>query len=152
MTATDDTRRVGATPQHAPLYRERVQFPETPILSDLILELSDARRNAEENAEAVATLLADLEALHEPDAYGECPTCQSYAPCPSLLVLRREVTLDDAFAAIRDNQPLVDPADTETTTPAVPSLQELLDTPAPMIDRVFDRLIGRSPAGGSDRG
>lgn len=146
-----DKRRVGATPQPGRLYREPVQLPETPILSDMIIEICDARRTAEANAEAVADLLADLEALHEPDAYGECPTCQSYAPCPSLLVLRREVTLDDAFAAIRDNQPLVDGAETETTTPPVPSLQELLAAPAPMIDRVFDRLIGRSPSGDPDR-
>jgi hypothetical protein len=117
---------------------------DTPILSGMILELAGARDRAWEQADAAARLLADLEALHEPDTNGDCPACATTAPCLTHLLIRGEITVNQAFAAIRDHQPIDLVAAETAASPAVPSLADMLATPAPGLDRFFDALL-RSP-------
>lgn len=114
---------------------------DTPIFTALITELGRERRAAEERAETLAALLADVEALHEVDRDGQCPTCGSDGPCLTLRLVHREVTLETAYAAVRDHQP-IDLALAEQDTPRVPRLDDLLAAPSTGVDRFFDALLG----------
>ena len=116
--------------------------PAAPVLSGMIIELGQARDDAWEHADALARLLADVEALHEPDAGGDCPTCGTTAPCLTHLLIRREITMDQAYTALRDHQPIdLVAAEVARPTPAVPSLKTLLAAPTPGLDRFFDALM-----------
>src|SRR3954465_11880628 len=107
----------------------------------MIVELGAARDEAWAEADALPQRLADIEALHEPDGNGDCPTCGTAAPCLTHLLIRREITIDQAYAAIRDHQP-IDLTQTESRqTPPVPSLADLLAAPTPGLDRFFDALL-----------
>jgi hypothetical protein len=115
---------------------------DTPILSGMIIELGQAREEAWDQADALARLLADVEALHEPDANGDCPTCATTAPCLTHLLIRREITMDQAYSVVRDNQPIdLVAAEAGRPTPPVPSLSKLLAAPTPGLDRFFDALL-----------
>src|SRR3954465_13453690 len=119
----------------------------------MIVELGQARDEAEGQAAALARHLADIEALHEPDGNGDCPTCCTAAPgppppprCPARpcltpLLIRREITIDQAYAAIRDHQPIDLTAAESRQAPPVPSLADLLAAPTPGLDRFFDALL-----------
>ena len=114
---------------------------DTPILSGMIIELGRARDEAWAEADALAQRLADLEALHEPDGNGDCPTCGTSAPCLTHLLIRREITIEQAYAAIRDHQPIDLIAAESRPAPPVPSLADLLAAPTPGLDRFFDALL-----------
>ena len=115
---------------------------EAPVLSGMIIELGRARDDAWDHADALARLLADVEALHEPDAGGDCPTCATTSPCLTHLLIRREITMDQAYSVLRDHQPIdLVAAEMARPTPPVPSLKTLLATPAPGLDRFFDALM-----------
>lgn len=117
---------------------------DTPILSGMIVELGQARDEAWDQVDALAQQLADIEALHEPDGNGDCPTCGTTAPCLTHLLIRREITIDQAYSAIRDHQP-IDLAGAESRpAPPVPSLADLLAAPTPGLDRFFDALLHAS--------
>ena len=118
---------------------------ETPILAEMIVELGEARDDAEREAAALTARLSDVEALHEPDAGGDCPTCMTPAPCVTSLLLRGQVTLEGAFAHVRDAAP-IDLIAVETEPhPPVPSLAELLAAPTDNLDRFFDALLQPPP-------
>jgi hypothetical protein len=118
---------------------------EAPLLSGMIIELGQARDDAYDQADALARLLADIEALHEPDGNGDCPTCATASPCLTHLLIRREITMDQAYSVLRDHQPIdLVAADLDRTTPAVPSLKTLLSAPTPGLDRFFDALLAGS--------
>ena len=119
-------------------------LPDTPILSSLIAELATARDHAHSRALELEQLLADVEALHEPDSNGDCPTCLAPAPCVTHLLVRRQIDLDQAYSVVRDHQP-IDLVGIEEARPKVPSLASLLETPSPSLDRFFDALL-RNPA------
>jgi hypothetical protein len=114
---------------------------DTPILSAMIAELGRAREEAYEEAAALSRLLADIEALHEPDANGDCPTCMTTSPCLTHLLIRREITVEQAYASIRDRVPIDLVAAEARLTPPVPSLAQLLAAPTPGLDRFFDALL-----------
>jgi hypothetical protein len=114
---------------------------DAPVLASLIVDLGAARDRALNRVGELEHTLADLEALHEPDANGDCPTCRAPAPCVTHLLLRAEITGEDAIAAVRDGQPIDLIAAEGITTPAVPSLASLLAVPTPGLDRFFDALL-----------
>ena len=122
---------------------------DTPILSGMIVELGRARDEAWDSYDAIAQQLSDIEALHEPDGNGDCPTCGTAAPCLTHLLIRREITIDQAYAAIRDHQPIDLVAAESRQTPPVPSLAALLAAPTPGLDRFFDALL-HAPAAVAD--
>ena len=127
--------------RHDPAMPDR----DTPILAGMIVELGQAREEAWEEADALARLLADVEALHEPDANGDCPTCGTTAPCLTHLLIRREITMDQAYSVLRDHQPIdLVAAEAARPTPQVPSLATLLAAPTPGLDRFFDALLQTS--------
>ena len=118
---------------------------DAPVLSGMIIELGQAREEAWDQADALARLLADIEALHEPDANGDCPTCGTVAPCLTHLLIRREITMDQAYSVLRDHHPIdLVAAELGRPTPAVPSLKTLLAAPTPGLDRFFDALLAGS--------
>lgn len=114
---------------------------DTPILAALIVDLGRARDEATGRAEVLQRLVADLEALHEPDSNGDCPTCLAPAPCVTHLMVRGEITLTQAAAAVRDHQPIDLVAAEGAPRPPVPSLEALLAAPAPGLERFFDALL-----------
>jgi hypothetical protein len=114
---------------------------DTPILSGMILELGQALDDASEQAATLARMLADIEALHEPDGNGDCPTCVTTAPCLTHLLIRRDITVEQAYAAIRDHRPIDLAAAESRDAPPVPSLAQLLAQPTPGLDRFFDALL-----------
>jgi len=114
---------------------------DTPILSAMIAELGRAREEAYEEAAALSRLLADIEALHEPDGNGDCPTCVTTSPCLTHLLIRREITVEQAYASIRDHVPIDLVGAEARQTPPVPSLAQLLAAPTPGLDRFFDALL-----------
>ena len=63
-----------------------------PIYATMITDLIDARSLAEHRIEELDRLLADVEALHEPDSNGDCPTCLTEAPCVTFGLLPRDLT------------------------------------------------------------
>lgn len=109
-----------------------------------MLDLARARDDARARVDGLEQLLGDLEVLHEPDGNGDCPTCMTAAPCVTHLLLRGEITVGQAFAAVRDHQPIDLVAAEAGPRPPVPSLAELLAAPTPSLDRFFDALL-RAP-------
>src|SRR3954466_1636811 len=107
----------------------------------MIAELGRARDEAEGQAAALARHLADIEGLHEPDGHGDCPPGGAAAPCLTHLLIRREITIDQAYAAIRDHLPIDLTAAESRQAPPVPSLADLLAAPTPGLDRFFDALL-----------
>ena len=119
-----------------------VQFDrDTPILSGMIVELGRARDEAEGQAAALAQHLADIEALHEPDGNGDCPTCGTASPCLTHLLIRREISIDQAYAAIRDHQPIDLTAAESRQGPPVPSLADLLAAPSADSAQLLDSTL-----------
>lgn len=114
---------------------------DTPVLSGLVLDLGRSRDEALDRATGLERLLRDLEGLHEPDSNGDCPTCHTAAPCVTHLLLRGEITADQAFAAVRDNVVIDLVRADDAARPQVPSLAELLAAPTPGLDRFFDALL-----------
>jgi hypothetical protein len=127
----------------------------TPIFAELILDLGRERDAADARTAHLVRLVADVEALHEPDSNGECPTCGSEAPCVTLLLLRGEVSLEQACAAVRDGRPLDLTGADSPDAANVPRLKDLLDAATPGVDRFFDALLGNAAApaapGAADR-
>ena len=115
---------------------------DPPLFSALIVDLGRARREAMTVAEQQGRLLADLEALHEPDANGDCPACMTEAPCLTLRVLRHELTFSQACTEVREHG-VIDLAEADDVPrPNVPSLADMLAKPAPGVDRFFEALLG----------
>lgn len=112
----------------------------TPIFTSLITELGRERAQAQGTADELRKLVADLEALHEPDLDDECPTCKTQSPCITMLLLHRRISVEQAFGIARDNEP-IDLVEVERG-PRVPSLAELLAMPTGGIDRYFNALLG----------
>ena len=112
----------------------------TPIFTSLITEMGRERAHAQDQAEELRKLVADLEALHEPDSDDECPTCKTASPCITMLLLHRRISVDQAFGIVRDNQP-IDLVEVERG-PRVPSIAELLAMPTAGIDRYFAAVLG----------
>jgi len=101
------------------VYVEGVRASETPIFASMITELGQERADALRRVAEVSARLADLEALHEPDADGECPACVAPAPCITLLLARGEIsteqaTLGDLVDAGFDYPPGTAPTDVVT--------------------------------------
>ena len=120
-----------------------VSGSDSPIFAALITELGRERTDAVAQTEQLRRLLADVEALHEPDTNGDCPTCVAPAPCLTTLMLHGEVSVEDAFAAVRERAPIDLVRDERG--PLVPSVAELLATPNEGMDRFFDALLGPRP-------
>lgn len=114
---------------------------DSPIFATMISELGQERADALRRLAEVGGLVADLEALHEPDGDGDCPACHAPAPCLTTLVLRGDLSSEQAFSALRDAQ-VIDLARAERDSPPVPSLAELLAAPTRSMDRFFDALLG----------
>ena len=123
------------------VYGDGVRAADSPIFAAMISELAEGRSAAEDRAIALETLLADVESLHEPNGDGDCPACVTASPCLTMLLLRREIDVDQAFGAMRDAQ-VIDLARAEREGPPVPSLSELLAQPTRGMDRFFDALLG----------
>jgi hypothetical protein len=117
--------------------------PDSPIYTYMISDLLDARVLAERRAEELDQLLADVEALHEPDSNGDCPTCLTEAPCVTFGLLHRDLTFERACVTVRKREPIDLIAAEWPDRPSVPSLAALLATPNPAIDRAFEALIGQ---------
>ena len=137
----------------------RVSRGENPIFAALLEEYADRRRAAEvaaseadaravfaeQRALAAERLLRDVEALHEPDAFGQCPTCREAAPCPTRGLVVGDLDLVRALAAVRDALPVVEGDErAASAAPRVPKMADLLDAASPGVDRYFDALLGRN--------
>jgi hypothetical protein len=125
-------------------------FADTPVLAALVTELAERRRLALADADQLRARLRDLEALHEPDAGGDCPTCAIEAPCPTLLLATGRIDLDAAYAAVRGHIDLTEVEQQERAAPEVPSLAAMLAAPTSAIDRAFDALLGLSSRSGPE--
>jgi hypothetical protein len=112
----------------------------------MITDLIDARSLAEHRIEELDRLLADVEALHEPDSNGDCPTCLTEAPCVTFGLLHRDLTFERALVSVRSRSPIDLTEIEQPDRPSVPKLATLLATPNPAMDRAFAALIGRDPA------
>ncbi|MBV9291267.1 MAG: hypothetical protein JO222_02370 [Frankiales bacterium] len=117
------------------------EFADTPILASVIADLGERRRFAAADAERLRRRLADVEAMHEPDADGECPTCRAPAPCPTLRLARGEVDYETACAAVRGLIDLTAYERLGPVAPSVPRLADLLSGSTDGIDRFFDVLL-----------
>ena len=115
--------------------------PATPILADLVLDLGRARDDACGRAAELERLLRDLEGLHEPDTNGDCPTCRTTAPCVTHLLVRGQISAEQAYGVVRDNKVIDLVSADDARRPPVPSLAELLAVPTPSLDRFFDALL-----------
>jgi len=109
----------------------------------MVTDLLDARSFAERRIEELDRLLADVEALHEPDSNGDCPTCLSEAPCVTFGLLHRDLSFERACVSIRERPPIDLISIEQPDRPSVPSLATMLATPNPAMDRAFQALIGR---------
>lgn len=137
------TRRVAPGFCDAAPYGGRVEHSGgAPIFASMVTDLQRARAAAETRAGALDRLLAEVEALHEPDSNGDCPTCLTEAPCVTFGLLHRELTFETACVSIRDREPIDLVAAEGPSRPHVPSLAELLAVPNPGVDRAFEALLG----------
>jgi hypothetical protein len=109
----------------------------------MVTDLLDARSFAERRIEELDRLLADVEALHEPDTNGDCPTCLTEAPCVTFGLLHRDLSFERALVTIRERAPIDLIGIEQPDRPPVPSLANLLATPNPAMDRAFKALIGQ---------
>ena len=114
-----------------------------PIYATMITDLIDARSLAEHRIEELDRLLADVEALHEPDSNGDCPTCLTEAPCVTFGLLHRDLTFERALVNVRNRAPIDLTAIEQPDRPSIPKLATLLATPNPAMDRAFAALSGR---------
>ena len=108
----------------------------------MVSQLQQARTMAERRADELDRVLAEVEALHEPDANGDCPTCLTEAPCVTFELLHHSVTLDRACRSVRGEDPTDLVAIEQPDRPPVPSLTTLLATENPALDRAFETLLG----------
>src|SRR4051794_1179968 len=108
----------------------------------MVTDLQDARALAERRADEMDRLLAEIEALHEPDASGDCPTCLTEAPCVTFGLLHRDLSFERACVSVREREPIDLVELEQPARPPVPSLAELLSIPNPAIDRAFQALVG----------
>jgi len=116
----------------------------------MVTDLLDSRSVAEQRIEELDQLLADVEALHEPDSNGDCPTCLTEAPCVTFGLLHRDLTFERAMVTVRDRGPIDLNAIEQPDRPPIPRLAALLATPNPAMDRAFEALIGKRPLPSSD--
>jgi hypothetical protein len=116
-----------------------------PIFSTMVTDLLDARALAERRVDELDQLLAEVEALHEPNSDGDCPTCLTEAPCVTFGLLHRDLTFERACVTVRTREPIDLIAAEWPDRPAVPSLAALLATPNPAMDRAFAALISPRP-------
>ena len=124
---------------------------DAPIFASMVTQLQQARATAEEHAADVDRLLADVEALHEPDANGDCPTCLTEAPCVTFELLHRDRTFEAACGSIRARAVIDLTGIEQPDRPPVPSLAELMALENPALDRAFETLLGLSPKARSRR-
>ena len=108
----------------------------------MVTDLLDARVLAERRVEELDRLLADVEALHEPDSNGDCPTCLTEAPCVTFGLLHRDLSFERACVTVRSRDPIDLVAIEQPDRPAIPSLATLLAEPNPAMDHAFEVLIG----------
>ena len=111
----------------------------------MVSGLQQARAQAEQRADELDRLLAEVEALHEPDASGDCPTCLTEAPCVTFNLLHRNLTFERACLSIRDSATIDLVEIEQPTRPPVPSLDELLAVDNPALDHAFETLLGLTP-------
>jgi hypothetical protein len=117
-------------------------FEDTPVLASLIADLGERRRLAAANADLLRRRLGDVEAMHEPDADSECPTCRAPAPCPTLQLARGEIDYETATAAVRGLIDLTVVDRDGPVAPPIPRLADLMASSNDGIDRFFDVLLG----------
>src|SRR4051794_21332493 len=117
----------------------------------MIAEIGIDRDAARALVDRLQALLGDIEALHEPSSGGDCPTCGVEAPCVTLALVHGDITLEQAFASVRDQTP-IDLTEVETRQPPpVPSLAELLAERPSGADRFFAALLDSAPKSRHDR-
>src|ERR1044072_7996819 len=109
----------------------------------MVTALLDAPSFAERRIEELDRLLADVEALHEPDSNGDCPTRLSEGPCVTFGLLHRDLSFGRASVPIRERPPIDLISIEQPDRPPVPSLAKMLATPNPAMARAFQALIGR---------
>jgi len=109
----------------------------------MVTDLIDSRSVAEQRIEELDRLLADVEALHEPDSNGDCPTCLTEAPCVTFGLLHRDLTFERAMVTVRDRAHIDLTEIEQPDRPPIPKLASLLATPNPAMDRAFEVLIGK---------
>jgi hypothetical protein len=124
---------------------------ESPFFFDLIADIGMERDAARALADELRVVFDHLEALHEPSAGGDCPTCGVEAPCVTLQVLHREITLEQAFEAVRTREPIDLTEHEVRATPPVPSLAALLAERPSGADRFFAALLDTPPKSRNDR-
>jgi len=125
---------------------------ESPIFYDMIASLGVERDVAEARAAELRGLLADVEGLHEPNVGGECPACRTPGPCLTLQLAHGLVTLEAAFAALREDQPIdLVAAEAARPSPPIPSLKELMAVAPHGVDKFFEALLADPPAPGRRR-
>jgi hypothetical protein len=117
-------------------------FDDTPVLASVIADLGARRRLAAADATRLRRRIADVEAMHEPDADGDCPTCRAPAPCPTLRLARGEIDYETACAAVRGFIDLTAAERPGPPSPAIPRLADLLESSGDGVDRFFDVLLG----------
>ena len=115
---------------------------DEPIFAGMVTDLQRARTLAERRAFELDRLLAEVEALHEPDANGDCPTCLTEAPCVTFGLLHRDLTFEHACVSVRNRDEIDLVAIEQPDRPPVPSLAELLAVENPALDRAFETLLG----------
>lgn len=121
---------------------------DSPIFYDMIASLGVDRDAAEARAAELRQVVADVEGLHEPDIGGECPACRTPSPCLTLQLVHGLITLEAAFAALRNDQPIdLVAAETARPTPPMPSLKELMAIAPSGVDRFFEALLSDPPPG-----
>jgi hypothetical protein len=110
----------------------------------MVGQLQQARATAEQHAAELDRLLAEVEALHEPDASGDCPTCLTEAPCVTFELLHNDRTFAAACGSVRDREVIDLVGIEQPDRPPVPSLAELMAIENPALDRTFEALLGVS--------
>jgi hypothetical protein len=119
---------------------------DSPIFYDMIASLGVERDAAEARAAELRRIVAEVEGLHEPDIGGDCPACRTPGPCLTLQLVHGLITLEAAFSALRDDQPIdLVAAENDRPSPTIPSLQELMAIAPTGVDRFFQALLADPP-------